>query len=660
MRGSWFRHFQSCFVGLVLVALIAAGVILWKVNQRGFSGEWGEQLQEQLEAQGFHAEFSSVRLSFSRGLIARDLKIYTDVERSTLLASVEHLTLDIDRSYALRGQWNVRSARFENAYVRLPEKFAPHHLSGLTGKADLCRENCLSISETTGRLGELAIELDAELTDFTFAKEEEADDEEQIDPLDNFLAFLHTEVAKWTVLDENDPKLTLKVTGSLARPSTMEGTFLLEAPRVARLEYEIADLNTEGRITMTSLHLEDVSFHDDEGTFKGEGLFDFINREVRFEALSEANLARLLKQGLEVDKLDKITFTTPPKITVKGQATFAVDEKPTVNLTGHLAAQDFELLGNTWSSLSSDYSWQEGNLYLRDLVLNHPEGDLTGKLLFQNDIVRYQAVTSLPPKLFDPFIKPESNIRKTLDLTQFTKDTEIDIKLTGSIRPSDLQDWSASGQIRIENFKYNKVPANYAAARFNLTPLQAVYTNPEIELDLTNDPSYRAFGGPESAVVRADRINFDRTEGLSHVEHLHGVCWAGPVLRLFVPATADLLERTYRTTEPPSFSSSGVADMIPPNTRSSFHTRLEAAAPMYYDFMGKAVELRETSVLIHSRHRQVDVPKLSSYAFSGPIEGQLSILLPNRPGLKHLTSAGTSAGPAFGCPTSEKPMALIP
>ena len=96
MRRPWFRYFQSCFVGLVLLALAIGGTFLWRTNQAGFSGEWGKRLQQQLASYGLHAEFSSARLSLSKGLVTKDLKIYADQDRSTLLASVDRLVLDID------------------------------------------------------------------------------------------------------------------------------------------------------------------------------------------------------------------------------------------------------------------------------------------------------------------------------------------------------------------------------------------------------------------------------------------------------------------------------------------------------------------------------------------------------------------------------------
>ena len=629
MRYPWFRHFQSSFVGLVMVALVLGGVLLWKANQNGFSGKWGEELQKQLDNYGLHADFSSVRLSFSRGLIAKDLSIYADKERTALLASVDRLYLDIDRSIALRGQWQVRSASFENAYFQVPAEYAPHHLSRLTGKASFSREGCLTITETTGRLGQLDIQLDATLTNFNLFGSGSDEPENEEHEENHFLIFLHNEISKWSTNHTVSPLLELTVKGDLARANTIEVGYRFQAANIARLNYEMDDLSLSGHINQSSLFFEKLSFQDNAGSFEGNGHYGFHSRKANFEVSSTTNLQELLRDGLGINKLQELTFSTPPVINAREQLRFPDGEGPQLNLTGHTEIENFQVLDELWPSLSSDFSWQEGNFYLRDLVLTHPEGTLTGKLLFQDENIRYQAHSTLPVRLFDPFVDANSNIRRTFDLAQFTPESLITLNLEGNIRPSNLTDWSAFGNIKVENFIYNKVPANYGSASFNLTPLQSIFTNPEAELDLTKDPSHLAFGGPKSAVIRADQISYDHNDYLTRIEHLHGVCWIAPVLRAFIPETANHIEKTYRTSEPPAFSSTGVIDHRPPYQRSAFLTRIQTAAPLYYDFLGKPVEFRETSALIHYHHSQIDVSELSSYAFSGPVNGELSVLWQN-------------------------------
>lgn len=627
MRCPWFRHCQSAIVGLLLVVLTALGVILWTTNQRGFDGEWGLRLQEQLAQQGLHAEFSSVRLSMSRGLVARDLVLYDTDDQSTVLASAELLELDIDRSRALRGHWEVRSIDFSNAFLRLPEVCAPHHLSQLSGTATLCRENCLSIRDTSGRLGELDIRLDAILNNFSLPDRAKPEEEEE-DPLENFIIALQGEIARWSSSETLPPSLDLHLRGDLEQVGTLEGRFEFTAPRASRYSYAMTDLAVRGLIHRHGLLIEKAFFSDGSGPFSATGHYDFKSRVAEIEAESGAALDRLLRTGLHLDSLDKLTFTKPPQVAAKGRVYFHPDAKPDLEITGRLSVEEFRFLGSSWSSLHSDFSLQRGDLYLRDLALTHPDGELTGQLLFQDELVRYRAQSNLPAERYKPFLKKGGAIEAAIAKADFRENSEINLSLIGSIRPSQLTDWSASGSASVQNLRYGGTPVLFGQAKFNLTPLQAIYSEVEVDFDLTESRSFRSFGGPESAVVRADSIRFDRTEGLTTIDHLHGVCWPSTVLGLFLPKVSSYLERTYRASEPPAFSSSGQIDYRPDRLRTSFHTRIECPAPLYYRFLGQDVTLRHTSALIHSRPLQVDVKELSSYAFSGPLSGGLSVLLP--------------------------------
>lgn len=629
MRYRWFRHCQSAFVGLLLVVLTGCGVILWKANQRGFDGEWGRRLQEQLAQQGLHAEFSSVRLSMSRGLVAKNLVIYDAEDQSTVLASAELLEVDIDRSRALRGQWEVRSIDFSNAFLRLPEVCAPHHLSALSGTASLCRENSLRIRETSGRLGELDIRLEAILKNFSLPDQSHpAEEDEEKNPLESFIVTLQEEIARWSSSETLPPSLDLYLRGDLEQAGTLEGRFEFTAPRASRYSYAMTDLAVEGLIHRHGLVIEKAYFSDGSGPFSVTGHYDFKSRVAHIEAESGAALDRLLRTGLHLNSLDKLTFTRPPQVVAKGRVYFHPGAKPDLEITGSLSVEEFRFLGSLWSSLHSDFSLQRGDLYLRDLALTHRDGELTGQLLFQDELVRYRAQSSLPVERYKPFLKEGGVIEAAIAKADFREDSQINLNLVGTIRPSQLTDWSASGTARVENLRYNGIPVLFGQAQFNLTPLQTIYSGVEVDFDLTESHSFRSFGGPESAVVRADSIRFDRTEKLTIIDHLHGVCWPSTVLGLFLPDVSSYLERTYRASEPPAFSASGQIDYRPDRLRTSFHTRVECPAPLYYRFLGQDVTLRHTSALIHSRPLQVDVKDLSSYAFSGPLSGGLSILLP--------------------------------
>ena len=590
-------------------------------------------MQEQLADYGLYAEFSSVRLSMSQGLVAEDLVLFEDKDHTQRLMGADRIMVDIDRSRVLRGDWEVRSVSFENLFLRLPEVCEPHHLRDLNGTATLDRENVLTIPDATGRLGELDLSLDAVFTNFK-VPEPSPEEEKKENPLEDFIADLQTEIANWTVSKTSSPSLAIHLRGNLEQPASLEGKFNFFAPDITRYTYEMSDLAVNGVIHMNAMRIENASFSDKDGELVISGYYDFMTKIAEFDAISGIALNRLLKNGLQNDSLDLITFNAAPQIETKGLVRFYSEAKPEVELSGKVLLKDFRYLGFPWVELQSDFSLQRGDLYLRDLALTHAEGMMNGQLLFQDELVRYRAISTLPSYLYQPFIKKDTPVEKSIALAGFDEKSEYNVNLVGTIRPSDLTDWTAIGTVELKNFTYNEVPIIYGSARFNLTQLQSIYTNPEIEIDLTNTKPFKEFGGPESAIVRADTVKFDRVDHSVDVEHFYGVCWPSAALALFIPETAEYIEDTFRASEPPAFSSSGYVDLHPDAARTSFFTRITAEAPMYYEFLGKDITLRNTSAFIHSRPKQVDITEFSSYAFSGPIEGSVSILTPNEKGRK--------------------------
>lgn len=624
------RHCRSAFVVLALGLLVAGGWLLWETNQRGFSGKWAGQFEDELAKLGLAAEFSSARLSLSKGLVVNDLRVFSEDDGSELLLSADRLILDIDRHRALRGLWELRSFHFDNAFYRLPDEYAPHQLSALTGRVSLNRDKEFNLTETSGMLGELAISFDVRLRNFDLARYfAEKDEDEEAADYSDLITSLHHEIARWTLEREVPSELAVGVAGDLNHPKSMRTAFTFTAADLSRDSYRINSLRVRGHLNPANVAITELAFNDSEGAFLADGSYHFLEQRIDFAGRSRTALDHLLKDGFGVKVLDSITMRAAPDITATGSVLFASDSPPVIRLTGRLKMSDFGYLEQDWQSLAADYSWQDGDLYLRNLDVRATSGTLAGQLLFQNEVVRYQAKSTLPLKRYRPFIRKGAPLEAIVNRMEFEPDASINLDLRGTITPSDLTDWSASGSAIIENFSYAGVPLLAASGIFNLTQLQSVFTQTEFEFDLREDRSFKQHGGPESAVVRVDAVAVDAVARTVGIDHLHGVCWPAPILKMFVPNLAKSFEEDYRATAPPSFSSSGVIDWDRSQKKTSLHIQFEMAAPLYYDFLGETIELKETSVRVHTHQKQVDLHDLSTYAFSGPVKGNVSILLPN-------------------------------
>lgn len=626
----FFCHCRSILTVLALLTLVTAAWQLWQMNQRGFSGEWAQKFENELAKLGLSAEFSTARLSFSQGLVVNDLRVYSKEKESELLVSADRLILDIDRHRGLRGQWEIRSLAFVNGYFRLPDEYAPHQLSQLTGRASLNRDRELRLSETGGKLGDLGISFDVTLRNFDLADYfEEKEEQDEGTDYSQLIASLHREISRWTLESELPSELAITVSGDLNHAKSMKTSFSFSAPELSRDSYRMSSLVVKGNLTPSHVAINRLAFNDSEGEFIVDGIYDFRENRIDFAGRSRTALDRLLKDGLGVSVLESITMRKAPQITAKGSVLFPAGSPPEIRLTGAMRLKDFSYLSQDWQSLTSDYSWQNGDLYLRNLHVRADSGALEGELLFQNEVVRYHARSTLPLKRYRPFIKKGGNLESILARAEFEPDSRFYVDLLGSTTPSNLTEWTASGHAIVEKFSYAGVPISSVSSTFNLTQLQSIFSDAEVEFDLREDPSFRRYGGPESSVVRVESVAVDSPSNTIEIDHLHGVCWPSTVLRLFVPKLANNIEENYRLTAPPSFSASGVIDYRLSQEKTSFHVQFECPEPLYYDFLGETIELQETSLRLHTHYKQVDIHDLSTYAFSGPLKGNLSILLPN-------------------------------
>ena len=99
--------------------------------------------------------------------------------------------------------------------------------------------------------------------------------------------------------------------------------------------------------------------------------------------------------------------TLDAEIEARGQ--FAqTDEGFKLGAIGRVKWQRFRFLGTPFLGLKTEFSWQDGDIYLRKLLVNHEDGDLSGQILLQGDVIPYSTSSSLPLSAFRAFIKDDS------------------------------------------------------------------------------------------------------------------------------------------------------------------------------------------------------------------------------------------------------------
>ena len=622
----WFQHFKALVIAAS--ALFLMGIccgFLW-LNNHGFEGEWGERIASELARQGIHAEFESVHFSPTRGIIAKKVLFYTDQSRTAVWARIPVLRFDVDRGKAFRGELQIRRVILSDAHLSLPiSRGGPAlQISNLTGSASLDRENRLLLEGARGTLGGMNFLLDVELDEFDLGYLSKDREPGTTSRRDEFAQDIFPELARWSFPGNTPPELSLRLTGSMRRSSSIRASFSLQASELTRHDYTMEQVRLGGTLDNRTLTVSELSFSDGSGKLDVRAHYDLQEKHGAYDLTSSLKIADLLRKGLNNHTLSEFTSALAPRIEAQGEWVVSKEEGLMLSTVGNLEWDYFRFLGIPLDQLKTEFSWQNGNIYLRKLKVKHESGKLEGEILLQDDLIRYRGTSSLPFSTYGVFIEG-SGLERSLANCAFTKDSKVMVEAEGTIQRSNLRNWDASGKISLKHFSYNEVPMILAASEFYITPLDSIFTDVQAEFNYAGSGGGQLHQGPPSGKMHATGIRYDAETKLTHLDSLQGTAWPAPILRLFVPGVAAHVENQYRFRSPPQLSASGVIDVKKPGLRTDVLTQVVANSATDYDFLGQTLQLNELSGTVRSRPHLHDISELKFSIFSGTGGGSLTI-----------------------------------
>lgn len=632
-RLRWIHHGKLVLTaGLIVAACAAVAWLMWE-NQRGFGGEWGDRIEEELARRGIHAEFTSVRFSPLRGVIAKDVTVFLDESPKRVFAHIPVLRIDLDRRRALRGEVVLRDLTLHHATLLIPlGSTSPEaeivKLEDLTSHVSIDREGHLSLKEARGRLSGMPFRLTVELGSFDLAHLAKRPPKEDRSARSEFLEAFLEELSLWWFPDSEPPEIALDIRGSLQRPDSIRSKFTVEATQVSRNNYPMEHLSLKGEFRDYLVTIDDCGFTNGAGRFRGSGDYDTNRRHGRYDFESDIHLNRFLSNCFGVTTFERIQSVQAPNMSGTGEFHRDANGKLSVRGTGSVSLPSFRIagFGPPFEGLETDYAWQDGKLFLQNLQVMHENGSLTGKILLQDPDIRFQVDSSLPVSAYTQFFKQEGGLIRTISQAAFGDRSSVRIKVAnGNIDWRDLKTWNAKGEAEITNVTYRGVPLARAAASFEVSPLGSEYTGIEATFDYRNDETARRFGGPETGAVRAESIVWDSDQRLTTISKLTGTAWPAPLLGLFSPRTAAHVSNNYRFRQPPRFEANGVIDANRPQVRSKVTTTISSGDVMNYTFLGKEIAIRSPSARIVNRHQRVDVLDMKGRLFEGDFGGDLTV-----------------------------------
>ena len=168
LRRRIFHHLRLIFIILIgsFCGLVVGGV--YYLNQSGVNAQWRAQIAGELENLGIYPDFDRLTISPTKGLLADGVRIYADSSRSEVIANLEHLVIDVDKTKLMRGILRVNRVALKEATVQLPidpdDPDSPRIvIEQLSGSMHLPDKRTVEARDISGPIAGIRIKIDAHI-----------------------------------------------------------------------------------------------------------------------------------------------------------------------------------------------------------------------------------------------------------------------------------------------------------------------------------------------------------------------------------------------------------------------------------------------------------------------------------------------------------------
>jgi hypothetical protein len=622
------------FTFLVLAGIVGVFGGCFYLHEKGFSDEAADRVAKEMERYGIYAEFDNLNFHLIRGLTANNVAFYRTQQREIQIASLPTLAIHVDKTKIMRGTLKITNISIENADLAVPlvTDFPDSpiiKIDGVSGSIDLPGSQSVSTTDLKGVYHGIEVSLSCNVWRDKPKQDLVETREAKLQKIANYNNFLN-QLEKWKWSEGSSPKLSLFIEGNLSRADKVDFDFVFDADSLQYKNYPMELVHVEGDWNQSLVTIDQLQF-----TNQGEQLsltadYDILQHNGRFKLDSSIHLQNFFKQVF--GKRIMASYRGTGKTHIVADGTYQLprneEEKLDVRLIGKVESKDFNFAGASVNKLSSDFSWNNGDLYLDKIALEHDLGKMSGRLIIKDRLIRYDMISSLPAQVYFPFIKRQQ-LRDYLSKITFTEQSYIDVHSAGSLNQDNLKEWNSQGHAELRNFKKNGVPISYATGKYRLDRKSATFSDITATFDYTNYPLKLQHNGPKSGTLTAEKLHFDWPQKLAQLEQIRGTAWPAPVLNLFAPKIGEHLEQ-YRFHLPPTLSASGKVSWQKEQANTTDITiDFTSTGTTDYNFLKEDIPLENVRASVRVLANKVEVNKLSGKALSGSVDGFIHVVPSN-------------------------------
>ncbi len=526
-----------------LAALVYAGT-------DAFGRSWREFVIRELAGRGLHLDFQRLILNPFGGILAREVQVFSDAGRSTVLMRMDHLNLDFNVGRLIEGRFVVEALELTHAQVSLPVEGEPTDETGAQIEIEdlnarlFMQEGRLEVRQAEGRLSGIQLCVTGELmlpTARALSSSSAEKNRTGMQPMDRLREHRQRIRAGLDWLSRFEfsraPRLTLDIHGALSQPEELTARLYFEAAQLSFASYRCEEMRAEmeyqaGLVDLTRFYLKDRL-----GEVNASASWTMGAEDLHFHLTSSADLPGLAHAFLSNEKLREVVFYESPHLALEGvwhvSGPLAAHKRP-VHVTGSLDCGRFGTRGEVFEGLRAMIGVAPEGVYVRDLLLRHKTGTLAAQtLVHETQGTRYDLVLRMDPSAFLPFAQMRQT-REIIQRFEFTPESSIHFELTGSGPLPDPQKCLNRGKGDLRRFKYKGLYLEEMQADVEFQHPMQHYRNIRLRR--------------QEGTAQADHVEVDDEQKWVRLEGIHSGIDPVGVVGVFAPQTAAIIAR-YRLPE---------------------------------------------------------------------------------------------------------------
>ena len=591
---------------LMIAAAISGG---WYLARKGFRGQWRARVVEELHRRGVEASIGHLTLDPFRGLVGRNVRIFSYKERSETLAFISEIALDINYAAFFHHQPFLNALDIRNAELTLPlkgpggKKVERPQLRKFHAHIYFPPEQ-IHISQAEGIFCGIRISATGQLIKREDYQPSPPLSDEEREKRWTLVRRIVAELQKFN-FPGGVPSLQVKFTGDLANLEDAHAEATLQGAVLKRKNYEMRDFIAAAEWSDQTLDITRCEWSDRLGGFAATANWSRRTNQANFEARSSLDLKTLLDAADISEPLADVSFTVPPVIDVSGSANFA-GARPQVKLIGHFSADKIAYKNLPLSDCRAEFSWDGERSWIRDIHVRHQTGDLRAEVFEGPNEFRLDVDGPVAPGTLRPFVSPE--IQEFLGEWEFTRPPMIKLSIRGKDR--EPENWQGDGSIALDRTRFRGQWMNNATAKIHFGDGAVTYENFHVTRDEGVGTGTFVYDFAKHE-VRVSNIK-------ANVRPVEAAYWIDPDL----PKTV----APYKFHQPPTITANGVYQF-----RGGTSTRLEinvdGPAGMDYVFLGKTLPFNRIAGHLLFTNDRLQIVDLHSGLFSGNVRGSADISL---------------------------------